>query len=511
MFSLLFDTSFWYDVLTVVAIIAVIYILIKFPHAKIYVFSILFALITATGIYSIININSYYSASGGIYGILTGNFDENNQLYVNEKTFELKNTILTQKNGDTYSAKSISDEIFKINTNEYLGVFVNGSPCTYSKIEEDYFVAYYNYNFYGRDNNVLFNDTLKMYFSFYDKSTQLEVMTDGGSEAVKYWGYYFNNNDFNVTLKSVKTAYDKELTIGEGDISNYVVVKYYLDDIEVAKQVCLKGSTITFPTLNDGKYYKWKLKDSENYIDSSFIVTDNLSINGEESDTVWTAIFEGKTSIWCANYVADFDILGLKANKDFQLTIDYLTTQSVYGDTYYGWSDGSTTTSYKNGIEPWVVTSGNACRVWSSGDYYAQYEFSCVKDNVLHISLVTNYGANVVPGDVILSKVEILLNEPINNYALTIHPCDFDENGNITFSVDKVVLTNDHRFFTFAYKIKEGYSLEDYIAAADGLFTYKVRSASGTSGVSGFVTIELCEDLTETIKDDYYINFYTEA
>ena len=244
MFSLLFDTSFWYDVLTFVAIIAVIYILIKFPHAKIYVFSILFALITATGIYSIININSYYSASGGIYGILTGNFDENNQLYVNEKTFELKNTTLTQKNGDTYSAKSISDEIFKINTNEYLGVFVNGSPCTYSKIEEDYFVAYYNYNFYGRDNNVLFNDTLKMYFSFYDKSTQLEVMTDGGSEAVKYWGYYFNNNDFNVTLKSVKTAYDKELTIGEGDISNYAVVRYYLDGELYTTQVYEKGAKL---------------------------------------------------------------------------------------------------------------------------------------------------------------------------------------------------------------------------------------------------------------------------
>lgn len=272
MFSLLFDTSFWYDVLTVVAIIAVIYILIKFPHAKIYVFSILFALITATGIYSIININSYYSASGGIYGILTGNFDENNQLCVNEKNFELKNTTLTQKNGDTYSAKSISDEIFKINTNEYLGVFVNGSPCTYSKIEEDYFVAYYNYNFYGRDNNVLFNDTLKMYFSFYDKSTQLEVMTDGGSESVKYWGYYFNNNDFNVTLKSVKTAYNKELTIGEGDTTNYAVVRYYLDGELYTTQVYEKGTKIKLPTG-----YEWKNQETgEIVLDDSII---NIDLN----------------------------------------------------------------------------------------------------------------------------------------------------------------------------------------------------------------------------------------
>lgn len=287
MLNLFFSTSFWYDVLAIIAIIAVIAILIKYPHAKIYVFTILFALITISGIYSIVNINSYYSASGGIYGILTGSFGDNNKLYVNEKTFELKNTTLTQVHDDTYHAKSISDDVFVVNTNEYLGVFVNGSPCTYSKIEEDYFVAYYTYNFYGKDDEVLFSDTLKMYFAFYEKSTQLEVLTDGGSEAVQYWNYYFNNNDFKVTLKSVKTTYDKELALGTGDISNYVVVKYYLDETEVAKQVCLKGSTIEFPTLNDGKYYKWKLKDNEDYLDSSYVVTQNLSLYGEETEDVF--------------------------------------------------------------------------------------------------------------------------------------------------------------------------------------------------------------------------------
>lgn len=506
MLSLFFDTSFWYDVLLVIAILAVIYILIKFPHAKVYVFSILFSLIFISGIYSIININSYYSATGGIYGVLSGTFGNNNQLHVNEKTFELKNTTLTQVNGDKYSAKSVSQDVFKVDSDKYLGVFVNGSPCTYSKIEEDYFVAYYSYNFYGRDNEILFNDTLKMYFAFYENSTQLEVITEGGSKAVAYWGYYFNNNNFNVTLKSVNAQYNKELTFGEGDVSNYAVVKYYLNNDEIAKQVYLKGTKIDFPIINSNKIYKWKLKDSDNYINSSYVVTDNLLIDVEESELSWTTIYQGSLNTWVANYSADLPVKSLTPNSDFRLTIDYVSMTPLAGSSFYVLPDGSTCSAKSQITQPWVITAGETCR-YTYEDKWAQFEFSCVENDVLHISLVSNSGMSIVQGDMQISKVEVLSGEPLDDYTLTIIPRDSDSTDCISFSVESIVLTNVSRALTFSFTIKEGYSLGDYAMLSDGLFAFDVDIL--TSGKeTGVACVYLTEDLARTVEDTYYFNFY---
>ena len=396
MLSLLFDSSFWYDVLLVVAIIAVIYILIKFPHAKIYVYTLIFIVLVGSGIYSTININSYYSASGGIYGILTGDFDKNNKLYVNEKVFTLENTTLTQKNGDTYSAKSISDEAFKVKTNEYLGVFVNDSPCTYSEIAEDYFVANYNYTFYDKNGDVLLNDTLKLYFAFYDKMTELEVVTDGGSTAVKYWGYYFNKNNFNVTIKSVKDNYNKDLTIGEGDVSNYAIVRYFQNDEEVYKQVCPKNTKIVFPTLDSSKVYKFKIKDTETYIDETFVVNSNLSINVEEQQGTW------KTLATKLNFMALTDVpevftksvVGLKTNSIFRVkvsSVGYSESTRLYSDNTS--LDEKSTERYdkpewgyiENNIISW---NGN---LWTAkngyeGETNITIKFECLENDILQVT-----------------------------------------------------------------------------------------------------------------------------
>ena len=61
-FSLLFDTSFWYDILLVILLIGLVVFCVKVREGRIFVFSLLgIALLCVSG-YCGIQLNKYYSA-----------------------------------------------------------------------------------------------------------------------------------------------------------------------------------------------------------------------------------------------------------------------------------------------------------------------------------------------------------------------------------------------------------------------------------------------------------------
>lgn len=222
MISLLFNQSALWDVLIFVAIVLVVIACIKYPTAKWFVTTILSVALIVSTCYCAIQLNYYYTASGGIYGKISGIFNTNNA-EVEELTFSLKNVELVKEHEDTYSAKILNSNVIKLNGKDNFIVYVNNEPCSISQVEgeDDYFIANYTYAFYGEDKSLLCEDTLTFNFAFYTNSTYLSVSTNGGAEAVKYWNYYFNKNVFDIKLEKVDLKSNNQISINTGDITNF--------------------------------------------------------------------------------------------------------------------------------------------------------------------------------------------------------------------------------------------------------------------------------------------------
>ncbi len=222
MLSLLFNTSFWYDVLVAIVIVLIVIACIKHPSSKWFVATILSIALVVSTCYCAIQLNYYYTASGGIYGKISGIFNTN-IVEVEELTFSLKNVELVKEYEDTYSAKVLNNKVVKLNGKDNFTVYVNDEPCTISQVENEtnYCIANYSYIFFGEDKSVLCEDTLTFHFAFYTNSTYLSVSTIGGADAVKYWNYYFNKNVFDIRLEKLDKQFDKAITINTGNTSNF--------------------------------------------------------------------------------------------------------------------------------------------------------------------------------------------------------------------------------------------------------------------------------------------------
>lgn len=105
MLTLLFDTSFWYDIALVIVIAAIIIACIKYPNGKIYIASIVMILLIGASVYCGIQLNFYYTSEGGIwgkiYGLITNNtitvtvddsikIDVQNLVLTNEKMISIQ-------------------------------------------------------------------------------------------------------------------------------------------------------------------------------------------------------------------------------------------------------------------------------------------------------------------------------------------------------------------------------------------------------------------------------------
>ena len=292
MFSKLFGTdsfmellgtpSFWYTMVILVGIIILLVASIKHwsKGGKWILLGLFGVIYTGLTIWSGININQYYSASGGIYGAITGIFDTNEVEVVSSMEFKLSNIELTQVgDSDTYSANIVMNDVFALDKDVEYMVFVNDMPCTFVQNASDYVLADYRYAFYNDNFEIILDDTLNFRFAFYTNSTSLRVTTNGGSEALKYWHHYFNKNTFVVKIAEVKSLDDYFVTFSNGDISNYCVVTYmFNNDVEYV-QVYKKGQNLVLPDCDNENYNIWTLNGEQ--IDSDYVLKENVIILGE--------------------------------------------------------------------------------------------------------------------------------------------------------------------------------------------------------------------------------------
>ena len=113
MISMLFDTSWFYDLMLIVLIGFVIFLVLKYKQARVPVACVLLLILIGFTAYAGIELNYYYSAEGGIFGKISGIF-ETNTVAVSEQTFSFDNIELTQETGDTYSLKILINEVFTL-------------------------------------------------------------------------------------------------------------------------------------------------------------------------------------------------------------------------------------------------------------------------------------------------------------------------------------------------------------------------------------------------------------
>ena len=282
MIALLLNSTFWIILGTVVFTALVIYFCHKsqvFAHiAKIAGIFLGVALLGGSAIYSVYQVNGYYSAEGGIIGKITNTFKPN---VVNVNDFEIKidNIELQQEFEDTYLAEITINQEIKLDSNKKYALFVNGAPTSCFASESNYIGGVYGYAFYGSNNTLLLHDDLVLELAIHKNYSLMYIYTNGGNTAVNYWNYYFNRNDFVVTIEEIDVAAinnNEEIT---GVIPEYYTVSYCVEDEVVAKQIYHPNDTIEL-TIEDPEapedyhaFSGWTVNDST--IDETFRVTGN--------------------------------------------------------------------------------------------------------------------------------------------------------------------------------------------------------------------------------------------
>jgi len=214
MLTLLFDTSFWWDVVLLIVSAVLIFAIIKLPIGRWFILTVLGIVLIGSAVFCGVELNYYYKESGGIYGELTGFFDRNT-LIVTDLSFDFENMMFTEngnadENGiiQDYSIEILSDKVIDLTRNNTYCIYVNNVPCEIQEYSTKYIIATYTYIFYDLNMNELLTDTLSLKFAFDNNSTLFHISTSGGSEAVEYWNYYFNRNSFIVDLKDISSKVD---------------------------------------------------------------------------------------------------------------------------------------------------------------------------------------------------------------------------------------------------------------------------------------------------------------
>lgn len=275
-FEMLATPKFWYIVILLVGAIAIIIACFKHPAIGKWVLLIVFycALIGVT-IYSAIQLNFYYKARGGIFGQIETIFKPNDVQYVDDITYKFTCTELLQVNdSETYSADISLDEVLELTKGVKYHLLINDVPSGYTENNEDFIVADYNYIFYNEDMSIALQDTLQIRIAFYKKFTNFTVSTDGGAKAVKYWNHFFIKNDFVIKL-STKAVSDDDNQFGNGDVSNFAIVRYIVNETLDKTEVLYKGSKITYvPDIEQFEF--WSLNGER--IDEDFVVTQDIEL-----------------------------------------------------------------------------------------------------------------------------------------------------------------------------------------------------------------------------------------
>ena len=272
------DTSWIWKVAIIIGVILIIYACIKYPKGgKLVLFGVLIVGYLGVTAYSIVQLNYYYKAEGGIIGQITGIFNTNEVEVVDNLKFDFNNVELTQVDGDKYQARFVTNEVLNLDDNIDYGLYVNDMPCYNVQANSNYVIAQYGYTFYDNSMTIKCSDILTFNIAFNDNYTELSVVTNGGSTAVKYWNNYFNKNSFIVEIKEKDYPTYNDIEFVEGDVSSYPVVTFLSKGELLETQIYVSGSTINFPEIDNDKFLGWAINNE--IIDNTYVVTESIIVN----------------------------------------------------------------------------------------------------------------------------------------------------------------------------------------------------------------------------------------
>lgn len=283
MFKWLFDFSIIYDILLLVIILILLIIFIRSTTFRYILFTCIGVLYIFVTFLAGIEINKYYSASGGVYGVISSVIKPD--IKVNEMTFKLNNLVLkSTAEENKYDLTIVKNEALELSKNTSYIILVNDTPTNIINSSIDFVDVNYTYVFYDDNYSELIKDTLNIKLVFYKQSTRLNITTTGGAKAVNYWNDYFNNNGFKIEIKPVK-----DIPINEDDVlENFNCVKFIVDNEEFKHFDLLKGKTLNenvIPPTKDGYIFKgWSLNNVD--------IIDNLSDVQINDDTTFYAVYE---------------------------------------------------------------------------------------------------------------------------------------------------------------------------------------------------------------------------
>ncbi len=344
MFSLLFDSGFWYDLIFIVLIGFIIFLCFKYPNSRVYVFSFLGIVFVGFTAYCGIQLNFYYSAEGGVWGYINGLIDNNTATTEVTDTikYSLENIVLTQNPDGSFSATIYSDDKFELKQDTSYGVYVNDEPCTQVDFSSNFVRAEYRYAFLDNDLEVLMDDTLQFNIAFYENSSSFTLTTHGGQEAVDYWNKYFSRNNLVVEVKPTDYTKDNQLTIN-GSYDEYVTLNYYVDDEIKYTNIYLPGYHVTsmpIPADSENKLFAyWANKEGEKVdeltitqdTDLYAVFTETLVVLDTPKEITLFADYHTSVdeTINLNDYV-DVDLTGKNITVDLNLQI-----QNSVGEMYY--------------------------------------------------------------------------------------------------------------------------------------------------------------------------------
>ena len=339
MFSLLFDSGFWYDLIFIAAAVFLMYLVIKYPQGRIYFFTFLSLAFIGVTIFCGVNLNTYLSAQGGIFGSLSGAFGLDKVEVVDNQTFELNNLSMTLQTDGSYALEVSVNKKLELDSNKTYGIFVNDVPTNLVDSQANYIASEYSYNFYDANSHLLCADTLSIRVAMYANSTLLHVSTQGGSDACKYWNNYFNKNSFKIKIDDVVYVGDGIVTGGEGDISNFAKVNYMVDGNVYSTAFYQKNTTVTtFPEAPYKQWYTfegWSI-DGQNII-KSLLVTHDTSIQAvfSEGENIVKEVITVEYDNISYAMVDLSTLTGVDlSNKDIEVTFTYTLANPLLENAY---------------------------------------------------------------------------------------------------------------------------------------------------------------------------------
>lgn len=341
MISLLFNPTVWYILIAIVATILIATLCAKYPSMKQAVKVICIVLVSGflvgSGIYSAIQLNGYYSAEGGLFGKISNSVGIE---VVDSDNFEYKfeNVYLAQEFEDRYSATVVVNKVVKVEDNKDYSLYVNEKPCSNVESSSQHLSGEYSCAFYDKDFNLIMKDTLNIRLAFGVNSIYFDVFTDGGSEAVKYWNYYFNKNDFVLRIKETEYIKNSSVDSSTGNpgaddaVPQLHKVEFYVDNAIFKTIFVNDGAKITAfapPSKQNYVFKGWSL-DGDAIVD--------YASNKVEADMKFYAVFdqiiagmfdENNNVIYTWDEILDNGYLSV--SEDGELSTWNKASQNLYG------------------------------------------------------------------------------------------------------------------------------------------------------------------------------------